>query len=448
MKKKLFGTDGIRGIANQGVMSAEIAMKVGIAAGHIFTRGDHRHRVIIGKDTRLSGYLIEPALTSGFIAAGMDVILVGPMPTPGIAMLTRTMRADLGVMISASHNPYYDNGIKIFGPDGRKLSDQIENLITDITYSDNLEPYLVSDPSKLGRAKRLNDAVGRYIEFIKNTFPKDQNLEGLKIVVDCANGAAYQIAGLIFKELGADVIELSISPNGLNINDQCGALHTENLKETILKHNADIGIALDGDGDRLIIVDEKGESVDGDQIIAAIAKFFKENNRLNNNKVVTTVMSNLALEEYLSSISVDLVRTDVGDRNVSETMQKLAANLGGEQSGHIILGDYNTTGDGLVAALQILAILISRKDTASKVFNSYKPMPQILKNVKCINENSLELNQIKNAIRAAERELDGNGRLLIRRSGTEPLIRILVESKNQLTIEKIANDLISQFNLV
>ena len=364
MTRKYFGTDGIRGRANEGNMTAEIAMRVGMAAGRYFTRGDHQHRVVIGKDTRLSGYMLEPALASGFISLGMDVIMVGPMPTPAVAMLTRSLRADLGVMISASHNVYQDNGIKLFGPNGYKLSDEIELEIErriDNGYADHL---VCSE--NLGRAQRLKYAAGRYIEFAKNSFPKRQRLDGLKIVIDCANGAAYKTAPTVLWELGAEVIPLGVNPNGTNINHNCGSTHPELMQEAVIAHGADIGIALDGDADRLIVCDEKGNIVDGDQLIAAVATHWKQREQLSAAAVVTTVMSNMGMEKYLNGLGLELMRTQVGDRYVVDAMRKHNINIGGEQSGHIVLNDFTTTGDGLIAALQILALIVTSEKKSQR----------------------------------------------------------------------------------
>ncbi len=446
MKRKYFGTDGVRGKANQSPMTAELALKLGMAAGYHFTRGKHRHKVIIGKDTRLSGYMIESALTAGFTSMGMDVILVGPLPTPAISMLTRTMRADLGVMISASHNPYYDNGIKIFQGDGQKLADNVEAEIEKLMDMDlgNKLP----ESADLGRAKRLDDARGRYIEFVKNTFPKDKSLEGLKIVLDCANGAAYYVAPIILAELGAEVITINASPNGYNINDKCGTTHPENLQKKVLEVKADAGIALDGDADRVVICDEKGEIIDGDQLMALIATHLKNTGGLKAGCVVATVMSNLGFELYLKKLNLKLHRTQVGDRYVSEHMREVGCNLGGEQSGHIILGDHSTTGDGLIAALQVLAVLADSGKKLSSVARVFEPLPQILKNFKYkTGQNPDELiAKSQKTIDAAEKKLNGSGRILIRKSGTEPLIRVMAEGKTVAEIEEVADKIIKSFS--
>jgi len=442
MTRKYFGTDGIRGKANEGKMTAELAMRVGMAAGRYFTRGDHQHRVVIGKDTRLSGYLLEPALTSGFISMGMDVVLLGPMPTPAVAMLTRSLRADLGVMLSASHNPFYDNGIKLFGPDGNKLSDEIEEELErrmDNGYNKHLVPS-----EDLGRAQRLHNAVGRYIEFAKNTFPKNLRLDGLKVVLDCANGAAYRTAPSVLWELGAEVVVIGATPNGTNINDNFGSTNPEAMCIKVIEEGADIGIALDGDADRLIICDETGLIIDGDQLMATIATNWHEEGKLEGGALVATLMSNLGLEKHMKSLGLELERTNVGDRYVVAAMQKLGCNVGGEQSGHIILSDFNTTGDGLVAALQVLAVLVEKGRPASNLFKLFEPYPQLLKNVR-YNEatDPLADDHVIQAISDGENSLNGNGRVVIRKSGTEPLIRVMVEGDNGTLIENVASDIVS-----
>ncbi len=421
-------------------MDAETALRVGMAAGAYFTKGGHRHRVIIGKDTRLSGYMIEPALTAGFIAMGMDVFLVGPLPTPAVALVTRSMRGDVGVMISASHNPYYDNGIKLFQPNGLKLSDEAETEIENLINSD-LSKYKAKSKN-LGRAKRIDDAAGRYIEYLKQTFPKRARLDGLKIVLDCANGAAYKIAPIIFWELGAEVITINANPDGFNINENCGSTSPESLSKKVKEVKADIGIALDGDADRVLVCDEKGRIIDGDQIMAAIATSWHARKMLKGGALVTTVMSNMGLEKYIESLGLKLERTRVGDRYVTERMRKIGANLGGEQSGHIIFNDYTTTGDGILAALQILSAIVEKGKKASTVLNVFEPWPQLLKNVKLSGKtNPLENAQIKKLITSSEKTLGKNGRLVIRKSGTEPLIRIMAEGKNRKQIEMIAGTL-------
>jgi len=440
---KLFGTDGIRGESNIAPMDAETALRVGMAAGAYFTHGGHRHRVVIGKDTRLSGYMIEPALTAGFIAMGMDVFLLGPLPTPAVAMVTRSMRADVGVMISASHNPYDDNGIKLFLPSGLKLSDEAEKEIEALVNSD-LTKYKVK-PRALGRAKRIDDAAGRYIEYLKQTFPKHIKLDGLKIVLDCANGAAYKVAPVVLWELGAEVITINASPDGFNINEKCGSTYPESLAAKVKEVGADIGIALDGDADRLLVCDEKGNIINGDQIMGAIAASWNERGLIKGGGIVTTVMSNMGLEKFIESLGLKLERTRVGDRYVMERMRETGANLGGEQSGHIIFNDYTTTGDGTLAALQLLAAIITKGKKASEVLNVFEPWPQILRNVKILNKTDpLENEGVKKFILDAEKTLGKNGRLVIRRSGTEPLIRIMAEGVDKQQIEKISGDVESE----
>jgi len=429
MARALFGTDGVRGRANAEPMTAETALKVAMATAVQFRRGDHVHRVVIGKDTRLSGYMLEPALTAGFIAMGMDVILVGPLPTPAVAMLTRSLRADVGVVISASHNPFEDNGIKLFGPDGYKLNDSVEEAIE----ARMAEPFDAdrAAPDLLGRARRLEDATGRYIEFVKNTFPRHLRLDGLKIVVDCANGAAYRVAPAVLFELGATVVPIGVKPDGFNINRNCGATAPEALRQAVIAERADLGIALDGDADRLFLVDESGRTVDGDQTMGLIATSWAADGRLRGDGVVATVMSNLGLERYLARAGLRLVRTPVGDRYVVEAMQAKGYNVGGEQSGHIVLNDYATTGDGLIAALQVLAVVQQRGEPVSTVARVFEPAPQLLRNVRFSPAAGapppLEHPQVRTAIAEAEARLGDSGRLLIRKSGTEPLIRIMAE---------------------
>lgn len=440
-ERRYFGTDGIRGQANQHPMNAETALRVGMAAGSHFTRGKHRHRVVIGKDTRLSGYLIEPALTSGFISVGMDVVLVGPMPTPAVAMITRSLRADLGVMISASHNPYQDNGIKLFTPSGLKLCDEVEEKLEQLMSQDMT--HLLASPERLGKAKRLDDAAGRYIEYVKHTFPKRTRLDGLKIVLDCANGAAYKIAPTVLWELGADVVAIGVNPDGFNINQNCGSTCPEILAAKVTEHGADLGIALDGDADRLIVCDETGHVVDGDQIMAAIAGYWHEEGLLAGGGLVATVMSNLGLEHYLSSQGLTLERTQVGDRHVTELMREKGYNLGGEQSGHIIFNDYTTTGDGLVAALQVLALIVEKQRPASELLRVFEPFPQILHNIH-YNPTSSDIlanDKVKQSIDSVSKQFNGNGRVLVRKSGTEPLIRVMVEGENQQMAESAARDI-------
>ncbi len=437
MARKFFGTDGIRGRTNQMPMTAAMAQRIGQAAGAHFLRGDHRHRVVIGKDTRLSGYMMETALISGFTSVGMDVVMVGPVPTPGVAMLTHSMRADLGVMISASHNKYVDNGIKLFGPDGFKLSDQDELAIEALLEQ---EPLLVP-AEQIGRARKFEDARGRYIHAAKLTFPGDLRLDGLKIVIDCAHGAAYQVAPSALWELGAEVIAIGVSPNGLNINDECGSTDTGLLKQTVVENGADIGLALDGDADRLIVVDQKGETVDGDQLMALIGTSWHRRGRLKGGGIVATVMSNLGLEHYLAGAGLSLERTQVGDRYVLEAMRSKGYNVGGEQSGHIILTDYATTGDGLVAGLQVLAELVVTGRPASEVLNLFEPLPQLLKNVRFAGGAPLEAASVKAAIADGEQRLGGTGRLVIRKSGTEPLIRVMAEGEDEALVAEVVDSI-------
>ena len=438
MTRKFFGTDGIRGTTNAEPMTAETALRVGQAAGAHFLRGDHRHRVVIGKDTRLSGYMMESAMVAGFTSVGMDVVLLGPMPTPAVAMLTRSMRADLGVMISASHNPFADNGIKLFGPDGYKLSDDVERAI---------EKRLGQGPKlakseMIGRARRIDDARGRYVQFAKDTFPEHLRLDGLKVVVDCANGAAYHVAPDALWELGAEVVPLGVAPNGININDECGSTHPALMQETVVASGADIGLALDGDADRLIVCDEKGQLVDGDQLMALIALGLKSRQALKGEAVVATVMSNLGLERKLGEAGLKLLRTKVGDRYVLEEMRARGCNVGGEQSGHIILADHATTGDGLVAGLQVLAALVEAKRPASELLRQFEPLPQLLKNVRFNGGvEPLEADSVRKRIAAAEAELEGKGRLVIRKSGTEPLIRVMAEGDDQALVERVVDDI-------
>src|SRR5829696_7538050 len=402
MTRKLFGTDGIRGTANAEPMTPETALKVAMAVGDCFHNGTHKHLVVIGKDTRLSGYMLEPALTAGFITMGMDVVLVGPLPTPAIAMLTRSLRADIGVVISASHNPFADNGIKLFGPDGYKLSDELEAKIERALDSG---PTRRASPAELGRAKRLEDAGGRYIEFVKQSFPKGLRLEGLRVIVDCAHGAAYRVAPTVLWELGAEVFSLGVAPDGLNINRECGALAPEQMRREVLARRADLGIALDGDADRLIVADEHGEILDGDQVMALIATRLARGERLLGGALVATIMSNLGLEHCLNGQGIGLHRTAVGDRYVLEKMRALGCNLGGEQSGHIILSDYATTGDGLIAALQVLAAVVETGKPASEVCRVFEPVPQLLRNVRFGNGRPLESRRVRQAVAEGEARL-------------------------------------------
>ena len=435
MARKFFGTDGIRGRTNSGVMTAATAMRVGQAAGTHFLRGDHRHRVVIGKDTRLSGYMMESALVAGFTSVGMDVIMTGPLPTPAIALLTREMRADLGVMISASHNPFEDNGIKLFGPDGFKLSDETEASLERLLEQ---EPQLV-EPERIGRARRIEDARGRYIHAVKQSISADIRFDGLKVVVDCAHGAAYEVAPSAIWELGAEVIAIGVTPTGTNINDGVGSTSLETVKARVVEEGADIGIALDGDADRLIVIDEKGETVDGDQIMALIATRMQHRGSLRGGGVVATVMSNLGLERYLERIGLTLERTKVGDRYVLERMREGGFNVGGEQSGHMILTDHATTGDGTVAALSVLSSMVRTGKPASELLHVFDRVPQLLKNVRYEGGAPLENAQVKQVIAEAESELADSGRLVIRPSGTEPLIRVMAEGDDAAQVEAVVD---------
>jgi phosphoglucosamine mutase len=437
--RRIFGTDGVRGLANAGAMTPAAIMSLGIAAGRAFKNGAHRHRVVIGKDTRLSGYMIEPALTAGFAASGMDVFLLGPLPTPAMAMLTRSLRADLGVMISASHNPYHDNGVKFFGPDGFKLSDETELLIE--RFMADGPAVGLAEPADLGRVKRVDDAGARYIEFAKNTFPKSLSLEGLRIVIDCANGAAYKVAPTVLWELGAELKPLGDDPDGFNINRQCGSTAPKAMQDAVREYRADIGIALDGDADRVIICDEEGEIVDGDQILALIARSWAKRGRLKGGGVVSTVMSNMGLERFLGEAGLALARTKVGDRYVVEAMRARGMNVGGEPSGHVILSDYATTGDGLVTALQVLAVVAADGVKVSEACRNFAPFPQLLRNIRCRDGGALSAAPVKAAIAAAEARLGANGRLVIRPSGTEPLIRVMAEAADERTVAAVVGEI-------
>jgi phosphoglucosamine mutase len=440
MARRYFGTDGIRGLANSAPMTSEIALKAGMAAGHLFSRnGSHRHRVVIGKDTRLSGYMIESALMSGFTAVGMDVFLLGPMPTPAVAMLTRSLRADLGVMISASHNPSHDNGIKFFDPDGYKLSDEVETELERLI--DTPAADLLVPADRIGRAKRVESAQERYVEFAKRTLPRNIRLDGLRIVIDCANGAGYQVAPDALWELGAEVIKIGVDPNGNNINLKCGSTHPEALCAKVQEMRADIGIALDGDADRVVIVDEKGRIVDGDQIMAVIAESWHRRGKLAAGGIVATVMSNLGLELHLKSLGLSLARTSVGDRYVTDYMRKHGFNVGGEQSGHIVLSDFTTTGDGLVAALQVLAVAVSADKPVSEVCNKFERLPQVLQNVRYSNGKPLEKEGVKKAIEAGKSRLGDQGRIVIRPSGTEPVIRVMAEGQDERLVNQVVGDI-------
>jgi phosphoglucosamine mutase len=442
MSRKYFGTDGVRGRANTGAMAPDIVMKIGMAAGQLHRRGGHRHRVVIGKDTRLSGYMIEQALTAGLLSAGMDVFLFGPAPTPAVAMLTRSMRADLGVMISASHNPYYDNGIKFFGPDGYKLSDEKELEIEALV--DNSSQITLAGSDNIGRAKRIEDAGARYTEFAKRTYVGEAGLDGLRIVIDAANGASYRTAPPVLWELGAEIIEIGTAPNGVNINEKCGSTHPETMCQKVRETRADIGIALDGDADRVIICDENGQVIDGDQIMALIATSWAKRGQLKGGGLVATIMSNLGLERYMESQNLTLARTKVGDRYVVEHMREHGFNVGGEQSGHIVMSDFATTGDGLLAALQVLAEVVRQGKPVSEVCRMFTPFPQVLKNVKFSGKSKpLENALVMSSIKDAEAMLGNTGRLVIRPSGTEPLIRVMAEGQDEVLVHKIVDDLCS-----
>jgi len=439
MNRKYFGTDGIRGRTNTTALTPEIAMKAGMAAGRIFTRGAHRHRVVIGKDTRLSGYMIESALVSGFTAVGMDVFQFGPLPTPAVAMLTRSLRADLGVMITASHNPYQDNGIKFFGPDGQKLSDAVE-LEIERLMDGGLEAGLATD-GNIGRAKRIDDSQARYIEFAKRTFPRNLRLDGLRIVIDCAHGAAYKVAPEVLWELGADIVPLGVSPDGTNINMDCGSTAPEAMCAKVREMRADFGIALDGDADRVVMADEHGRIIDGDQILALIAKSWSAGGELKGGGVVGTVMSNAGLDRYLGTLNLKLARAQVGDRYVLEEMRKGGFNVGGEQSGHIILSDFSTTGDGLIAALQVLAVLAEGRKPASEAAHLYEPLPQVLENVRFRKGSPLEDARVKSSIESGNAKLGASGRILVRKSGTEPLIRVMAEGDDEKLVRAVVRQI-------
>ena len=441
-KRTYFGTDGIRGQANQHPMTAEVALRVGLAAGKVFQRGgDRRHLVVIGKDTRLSGYMIEPAPVAGFASVGMDVRLFGPLPTPAVAMMTRSMRADLGVMISASHNSFADNGIKLFGPDGYKLSDAHE-LQIEALMDDDLQEGL-AEPRGLGRVKRIDDAQARYVEIIKATFPRNLNLSGMRVVIDCANGAAYKVAPTALYELGAEVIEVGVSLDGTNINEECGSTHPGAMANAVREYRADIGIALDGDADRLVICDERGQVVDGDQIMAIIAGAWADQDRLAGGGVVATVMSNLGLERFMAARGLTLERTPVGDRSVMARMRDGGFNLGGEQSGHVILSDFSTTGDGMIAALQVLAVLVAAQKPMSSLARQFEPVPQILKNVRFSSGKPLENAKVQQAIADGASSLKGSGRVLVRASGTEPLIRVMAEGDDDRQVAKVVDTIVA-----
>ncbi len=439
MKRKYFGTDGIRGLANASPMDALNILRCGMAAGKLFANGASRPRVVIGKDTRLSGYMVEQALTAGFLAAGMNVFLFGPLPTPAVAMLTRSLRADLGVMISASHNPYHDNGIKFFGPDGYKLSIEQEMRIEALMDGDLAK--LAARPDRLGRAKRIEDAQARYIEFAKRTLPRAMRLDGLRVVIDCANGAAYKVAPAALWELGAEVIEIGVEPNGFNINDKVGSTAPGKLRDKVREMRADIGIALDGDADRVIIVDEKGKVVDGDQLIGVIARAMQEKGALAGGGVVTTIMSNLGLERFLAAQGLKLERAAVGDRHVMEMMRRGGYNVGGEQSGHIILTDHTTTGDGLIAALQVLAVVVEKGRKVSEICHVFDPVPQMMESVRVKNKSLMEVPDVQAAVAAIEKGLGKAGRIVARPSGTEPVIRVMAEGDDEEMVRKVVVDI-------
>jgi phosphoglucosamine mutase len=441
MTRKYFGTDGIRGRVNTSKLTPEMAMKAGMAAGRIFTRGDHRHRVVIGKDTRLSGYMIESALVSGFTAVGMDVFQFGPLPTPAVAMLTRSLRADLGVMITASHNPFEDNGIKFFGPDGQKLSDAVEMEIESLMEG-GLEQGLAPSAS-IGRAKRIDDSQARYIEFAKRTFPRNLRLDGLRIVIDCAHGAAYKVAPEVLWELGADIVTMGVTPDGTNINFECGSTSPAAMCARVREVRADFGIALDGDADRVVMADEQGRIIDGDQILALIARSWSKSGTLKGGGVVGTVMSNAGLDRYLSGMKLKLARSAVGDRYVLEEMAKGGFNVGGEQSGHIILSDFSTTGDGLVAALQVLAVLAQDGKPASDAAHLYEPLPQVLENVRFKKGSPLDDARVQSSIADGNARLGAAGRVLVRKSGTEPLIRVMAEGEDEKIVRAVVRQIAS-----
>ena len=443
-KRKYFGTDGVRGLANAFPMTPDIALKLGAAAGRHFRKDQKQHRVVIGKDTRRSSYMFENALTAGFTSTGMDVYLLGPVPTPAVGVLTRSMRADVGVMISASHNSYLDNGIKFFGPEGFKLSDKVELEIEKLL-DDEIE-YAASE--NIGMAKRIDDALGRYMEFAKSAFPRKKLLNGLKVVVDCANGAAYKAAPIVLWELGAEVISIGVNPDGYNINKDCGSTHPQNAAKAVLEHNADVGICLDGDADRLILIDNKGNIADGDQLMGLIASQWSSKGNLANNTLVATVMSNMGLERYLNTVDIKLLRTNVGDRYVVEAMRKFGYNLGGEQSGHIVMTDYATTGDGLMAALQFLNALVESKCTSSELIKVFEPMPQLLRNVRLNNSESLDNLKVKESIKAGENAFGDIGRILIRKSGTEPLLRVMGECEDPKLLKAVIGNIVETVDAI
>ena len=444
IKRKYFGTDGVRGLANTFPMTPDIALKLGAAAGRHFRKDQKQHRVVIGKDTRRSSYMFENALTAGFTSTGMDVYLLGPVPTPAVGVLTRSMRADVGVMISASHNSYLDNGIKFFGPDGFKLSDKVELKIEELLEND----IEYADSQNIGMAKRIDDALGRYMEFAKSAFPRKKLLNGLKVVVDCANGAAYKAAPIVLWELGAEVISIGVDPNGYNINKECGSTYPQNAANAVLEYGADVGICLDGDADRLILIDDKGNIADGDQLMGLIASQWSSKGQLAKNTLVATVMSNMGLERYLNSLDIKLLRTNVGDRYVVQEMQRSGYNLGGEQSGHIVMTDYATTGDGLMAALQFLNALVESKCSSSELVKVFEPMPQLLKNVRLNDTFSLDNLKVQDSIKAGEDAFGSIGRLLIRKSGTEPLLRVMGECEDPKLLKSVVENIVGTIDAI
>lgn len=442
MKRKLFGTDGVRGVANVYPMTSEIALKLGRAVSHVFKERHGRGRIVVGKDTRLSGYMLEQAIASGVCSMGLDVWLVGPLPTPGIAFITSSMRADAGIVISASHNPYQDNGIKIFSGDGFKLPDELEYEIETMILDDTIDK-LRPVASEIGKAHRIDDAVGRYIVFLKNIFPQQHSLDGLKIVVDCAHGATYKVAPSVFEELGAHVISCGVDPDGANINKDCGTLYPGTLSEQVVANNAHIGIAFDGDGDRVLFVDDKGNVIDGDTTMVILAKFLKEKNQLKSGTLVATIQSNMGVEESLKEHGIRVVRTNVGDRYVLETMLKDGYNLGGEKSGHIVFLDHNTTGDGMVTALKMLNILCEQGATLADLCKGYKEFPQVEKNVKVKTKKPIEeVKPLNDVISQVEKKLGGNGRVVVRYSGTEMVLRVMIEGKDKATVEAYADEIV------
>ena len=445
MAKSFFGTDGIRGTVNTESLNSEIALKLGLAAGKIFTRGNHKHRVLIGKDTRISGYMLESALESGFTSSGMDVFLTGPIPTPAVAHLTQALRADLGVMITASHNTYEDNGFKLFGPDGYKLTDEKQTEINELMNRSDI--MSLQDKNQIGAARRVDDALSRYIEFAKASFPNSMRLDHLKIVLDCANGAAYKVAPMIFWELGADVIVIGDKPNGRNINQDCGSTKTKALRKKVIDENADLGIAFDGDGDRLAIIDENGDQVNGDHLLAMIALLLKKKNLLKNNKVVSTIMANLSLENYLDSIDLKLIRANVGDRYVIEEMLNSGSNFGGEPSGHLIINDFSTTGDAIISALQVLSLMIEENKSISNLTNLFPLISQ--KHYEHISDDKKDISNshLENLSKEMKEKIGNEGRVIIRKSGTEPLIRVMIETNNQNLSNEILDEVKTSLTL-